>query len=843
MRLVDGNATAKLPRFLTRLVGREREAVVARASLGRGDTRWLTLTGPGGIGKTRLAVEVASGVATDFADGVCFVPLASLRDPDLVLPAVANAVGVRDGGDRPLVEHLVTHLRDRHLLLVLDNMEQVFGAATAVATLLEACSRLSVLVTSRVVLRVRGEQVLTVPPLDGPEAVSLFLQRAQMIDPDVALTDANVTTIAEVCNRLDGLPLAIELAAARLQVLSPSALLARLNHRLNVLARGARGAPERQRTLRNTLDWSHELLRPAEQVLFRRLAVFAGGCDAEAVEAVVALGGDAEPVPPLDTVVELLDSSLLQRSVVSGESRFTMLDTVREYALERLETSGEVKAARRRHAAYFLGLARQAQLHLRGPGSLSWLDRLEADHDNVRAALEWSLVEEPETALWLAAELWRFWWKRGHLREGRAWLERGLKTGEGATAAARAAALTAAGELAERHTDYDAATARYEEALPLWRDLGDTRGMAATLDGLAETAMRQGDYDRAAELRKQGIAFWRDLNDTMKLADSLGSLGALVLDQGHVEQAQALCAESLALWREVGDPHSISIGLQDLGYATLVGGDPERAMALYEESLALRREVGDRQGVAHLLANLAEAARRQGDVSRAEALANEAVPIFGDLGDRRGEAYALNELGRVAQLQGDVQRAASLLALSLTLFQQVGDRWAITHCLESFAGIASTSGQAEHGAALFGAAAALRDAIGTPLPPAERAEHDRQVAEVRVALGADTFASAWTRGASLPLTEAIAEACRVKPASPSSPRRAEQDHHVVDHRLTRRELEVLRLVAEGHSDRDIAEMLYISPRTATTHVKNLLRKLGVGSRTAAAAYAFREGFV
>lgn len=470
--------------------------MVARELLGRGDSRWLTLTGPGGVGKTRLAVEVASGVAGDVSDGVCFVSLASVRDPDLVLPAVARAVGVPDDSECPLVESLVTHLRDRHLLLVLDNLEQVADAAPAIAALLAACPQLHALVTSRSVLRVRGEQVLAVPPLVGSEAVALFLQRARMTNPDIGVTEANAATITEVCRRLDGLPLALEIAAARLRVLSPEALLARLSHRLTVLTGGARDLPDRQRTLRDTLAWSHELLGPAEQRLFRRLAVFAGGCDPEAVEAITALGSDVETDPALDTLAELLDSSLLQRAMVAGVVRFTMLETVREYGLEQLVASGEAEPARRRHAAYFLGLVQEAQLHLRGPEAPSWLDRLEADHDNFRAALEWSLAEDPEMALGLAAALWRFWWMRGHLREGRAWLERALQAGEGVAAPARAAALTAAGELAERHTDYAAASAWYEAALALWRDLGDTRGTATTLDGLAETAMRQGGYVR-----------------------------------------------------------------------------------------------------------------------------------------------------------------------------------------------------------------------------------------------------------------------------------------------------------------------------------------------------------
>jgi predicted ATPase len=507
-----------LPVQLTSLIGREQEVAAACALLRRSDVRFLTLTGTGGVGKTRLGLQVATDLLHDFPDGICLVLLAPISDPDLVIPTIAQTLGVKEVGTRSLLELLKAHLQNKHLLLFLDNFEQVLSAAPTLTGLLETCPSLKVLVTSREVLRLRGEHEYPVPPLAIPElqqqissermnqyaAVALFLQRGQAVKPDFHLTEANAGAIAAICARLDGLPLALELAAARLKHLPVQALLARLEHRLLVLTQGPRDVHARQQTLRNTLQWSYDLLSAQEQRLFRRLSVFVGGCTLEAIEALyTALGG--ETIHVFDAVTSLIDKSLVQRSEQEGEGgeepRFMMLETIREYGLERLATGKESEATRNAHMAYYLQLAEEAAQHWLGPQQSAWFDRLEWEQDNLRAALHWLLErgaqkESVELALRLGIALWYFWLSRFHRSEGRTFLERALARSQGVTVAVRAKALWSAGNLAGYLGDFDRGEAMCRESLVLFREVRDTAGVGRALFHLGIVA-----YTRRQETR------------------------------------------------------------------------------------------------------------------------------------------------------------------------------------------------------------------------------------------------------------------------------------------------------------------------------------------------------
>jgi predicted ATPase len=523
-----GNYHHNLPAQLTSLIGRKQEVTAVCALLRHPEVRLVTLTGIGGVGKTRLSLQVGIDLLNDFADGVCFVPLAPISDPDLVVPTIAQVLGIKETGERPLLDLLKAYLRDKHLLLLLDNFEQVLPAVPELSNLLADCPQLKVLVTSRAVLHIRGEHEFPVPPLALPDlthlpgsesllqyaAVTLFLHCAQAVRPDFQVTPASTRTIAEICVRLDGLPLAIELAAARIKLLSPQALLTRLGHRLQVLTSGAQDAPVRQQTLRNTLAWSYDLLDAEEQRLFRRLSVFAGGCTLEVVEGLYTALGEL-PAAVLDGVASLIDKSLLRQVEQEGEEpRLLMLATIREYGLEVLASSGEMESTRQAHAHYYLALAEQAELELGGPQQAVWLDRLEREHDNLRGALQWSLEQgetqhSMEMAMRLGGALRLFWWGRGHWSEGRSFLERALAASEGIEAPVRAKALFAAGNLAFIQSDYERAEPLCQESLVLYRELEDQPGIAFALSLLGSVAWTQGNMVAARNLTEEALEIAR----------------------------------------------------------------------------------------------------------------------------------------------------------------------------------------------------------------------------------------------------------------------------------------------------------------------------------------------
>lgn len=653
-----------LPVQPTPLLGRQAELEEVAALLTDSGPRLINLTGTGGIGKTRLALGVAAQVADDFAGGVYFVSLASIQDPDLTPQAIARALRVEMNPDQAAMERLKDWLQARQVLLVLDNVEHLLPAAAPIAELLSTCPQLTVLATSRAALRVRGERLVPVPPLALPDpglaatlddvqhapAVALFLQRAQAIRPGFALTPANAPVVARICCRLDGLPLAIELAAARMRLLGPEALLARLERRLALLTDGAADLPPRQRTLRATIDWSQALLKGPEQELFRRLAVFVGGATLEAVDAVcgpleVSRANGDEGTEVLRALGTLSDQSLvLRQEEADGAVRVVMLETIREYAAEQLTASGEGEEMARRHAGYYNDLAQRASLELTGPEQMRWLDRLEADRDNLRAALAWSLSHEPALALCLAGALWRFWQLRGSLSEGRRLLDEALAW-HGGDPWRRARALNGAGSLALLQGDYEGAIVRFEEAMPLWRALRDKHHVAGTLQNLGLVRLEWGQYGQALPLLGEALDRFRELDDRSGMAIALANLGVVAGAEGKCARARELLEESLALYRQRGDETGIAQVLVYLGQTATRQGDLEVGAAHQKESLVRFRELGNQQGIAEALEGLAEIAARQGDTQRA-------VPLWAaaqGLRDRLGMPRSVVEQARYEQ--------------------------------------------------------------------------------------------------------------------------------------------------------------------------------------------------
>jgi len=726
-----------LPHQLSSFVGREQQIVELGDLLGR--TRLLTLTGLGGIGKTRLATQLAAALIGNYSDGVWLVRLDAFADPSLVPTAIASVLGVREQPGRSLLEVLADAVGSRDLLLVLDNCEHLIRpCAECAEALLEACPRLHLLVTSRSPLRLRGERVVVVPPLSLPnadldsspalagraEAVMLFVERAQTVWPGFMLTPANAAVVTEICRRVDGLPLAIELAAARMRMLPPKALLDQLGKGLNVLVGGPRDLPMRQQTLRATLDWSHSLLAAGQQALFRRLSVFVGGFSLEAAQAVCDPEHDL-PFEILDGLEELVDQSMVHQEVLSEDVvRFRLLETVREYALERLVESGEAGRLGQQHARYFLSLAETAEPQLQGPGQAAWLERLEQEHDNLRAALRCCVAQgEVEQSLRLGAALWRFWHIHGHLTEGREGLAAVLELGgtqmrDGPRAAAHAGALNGAGVLALRQGDYAAARSLLEESLAIRRDLGDRREIANSLGNLGMVATEQGDGVLARSLHQESLAIRRELGDRWGIAMSLQNLGEEARRQGDYELARCLLEEGLAIRRELGDQRGIAMSLLSLGVLAHDQGDYVLARSLLEASLAMSRQLRDAQGIAVSLDNLGKVAQVRGDYVLARSLHQESLAIRREQRDRRGIAVSLTNLGVVAQHQGDYALAQSLHQESLALAQELGDRRLTTFALESVAGAAANQGQParvyQHTDVSYRAAAAPAQASAGP---------------------------------------------------------------------------------------------------------------------------------
>jgi len=742
--------TAQLPVRLTPLVGRESELNDIVQAVSR--ARLLTLTGPGGTGKTRLALAAARSARESFPAGVCWVELAQIEDPGIVGQAVASRLGVPDTPGQDAAEAVAAYLADHQVLVVLDNCEHLAGAtASLTENLLAACPALTVLATSREALGVEGELNWRVPPLSLPkagpgltastlsasDAVKLFEQRAQLVRPSFKVTDANAAQVASICQRLDGLPLAIELAAARMRILSSAQLAERLDDIFGLLIGGARSAPPRHQALRATLDWSHDLLDAEERTAFRRLAVFAGGFTLEAAER-VATGGDLKPASMLELLTRLADKSLLRVEHARGDSRYHLLVTIRDYARDRLAEASEGDTVRQAHLGYFTELAEAAAARIEGDeaggnGLELELDRLDTELPNLRKAYDFAAESgDAVAALRIAGPLDRYAYLRGRYHEIRQWMDVAVTSYPDAPAGLRAKALLGSGRLALLQCDYAPAVRRLEAALRLYRELGDARGIASGLQVLGSVAREQGRYARAVELHTESLA----------VAEAAGDRWAMASAHGYL-------AFTSWLQRDFGHAHAEAV-----------------------TALAMFRELGDAEGAAWSLISLGTVARYQGEVERATALLAESRALAESIGFREGIAWCCEQLGLLAAVDGD-PAAITLLRRSLELHGELRDRWRMSSVLEDLAAIALVLDRAPVAARLLGAAEAMRDAIGTVIAPCERPQHVQTAAAVQAALGEEAFAVARQQGLLATMDELTADLPTAEDAVPGPPAPAE----------------------------------------------------------------------
>ena len=723
-----------LPVQRNAFIGREQEATALRQLLSRVDVQLVTLTGPGGIGKTRLALQVATEAAAEFPGGVCFVPLSAVSDHVLIASTIAQSLGVRQAGNQSPQESLKEYVSglDRPMLLLLDNFEHLVSGAPVITQLLTAGAKLKVAVTSQAPLHVYGEHEFPVPPLALPDlksipppevlsrlpAVALFVERAQAVKREFALTKENASAVATICARLDGLPLAIELAAARIKLLSPSAMLARLENRWNLLSGGARDLPTRQQTLRSTVDWSHGLLNASEQTLFRRLSVFTGGCTLEGAEAVCDTKSDLG-LDILDGMASMVDKSLVQQvEQVDAETRFLLLSSIREYALERLAESNDEAAARRAHAAYYLVLAEEgAEDVVAHP---EWLDRFETDHDNFRLALDYLIkTGDAEWGLRLGAALFRFWETREYLTEGRDAITRLLAMeGTAAHPKLRARLLFTAAILAGEQGDYTSARQMFEDSLETCLELNDNRGVAVALNALAVNAR----------------------------------------DRGDLPQASLLFERCAAIWKELGDSADVARALSNLANVTKLRGEYARASSLYEECLTMFRKAGDEAGVAWTLNYQGDVAREKADLDAARSFCEQSLAAFRQLRDGWGIASSLSDLANLSCDQGNDAEARRLYGESIQMFKDLGHQRGIARTLECLAATAAAQSKAQQSLHLAGAAAALRQRLGAPLPPSEQRRLEKALEFARRTLGNAAGLAAWMEGWAMPVEQAVREA-------------------------------------------------------------------------------------
>jgi predicted ATPase/DNA-binding CsgD family transcriptional regulator len=826
---VEESPQKALPRPLTPLIGRKQEIATLCQLLRHPDVRLLTITGPGGVGKTRLALQTAAELRSDFLDGVLFIPLDTLTDPGLVVATIAYALGLREEGKRSFIERIQQYLADKQFLLVLDNFEQIVAAAPALVEILTACPETKIMLTSRAPLHVQGEHEFVVPLFSLPDvqrlrrlsgdivaaigqnaAIRLFVQRVKLVSPTFELSDENALAIAQICARLDGLPLAIELAAARVKLFSPQALLLHLNEAsgqpsLALLTSGARDLPVRQQTLRSAIEWSYRLLATEDQKLFRQLAIFVGGFTWQAADATLLV----QPRQTLlDAIVALVDQGLVQQTQVGGEPRFSMLVTIREFAGEQLEQDTRREALEQAHAAYYLQLAQSSEAHLFGPKQGEYLIRLEREQDNLRAALQRAWVKQDgETAVRLTAHLWRFWQLHGDISEGAQWLDQAIalfRTQSEAAGDARQAqlltiALIGAGMLAIYQNQYPKATAAFHESLAMARTLDDKPRIALALHGLARMAMRIGQFREAESLHTKSIALFAHLHNQWGIAQATLYRGLTLWAEGKFAQAHAPLEEALALCRQVDDPQGTNQAMEALAWAKLGIGEFVQAQQLLETAVASARTRQDR-----LLLT-------------------------------RG----LNGLGSVLRRQGKVAAAHTALAEAFLVAFELGDRWHVAGCLVEIAYILLITGETRRPARIVGACESMFPNINRNAPASSAAAYRELVTQLPAKLGKEAYETLLAEGAAIATRNELADweplisenlTAEPLPTANATP-------------LTERAQEVLRWLAQGLTNSQIAERLIVSPFTINAHLRNIYNKLDVPSRPAAIRYALEHHLV
>jgi predicted ATPase/DNA-binding CsgD family transcriptional regulator len=807
-------SVGNLPVALTSLVGRHRELRDLRALLGT--VRLLALTGTGGSGKTRLGLALATACHAEFSGGAWWVDLAGVTGKDLIAGTVAAALAIPQTPGQDTAAAVIGYLKSRVALVVFDNCEQVVvECARLIEHLLSSCPGLTIVATSREVLGVPGEHVFRVDGLrlpsadddDAAEAVELFLERARAFTPDFSVGPGDRAAVAKLCRQLDGLPLAIELAAARAGILGVAEISRRLRGDARILRNPSRMAPQRHQTLEATLDWSYRLLSDEEQALFRRLACFSGSFSLSAAEA-VSTDRQVRTEDVAGLVAALVGKSLVLAAGTAGEYRFRMLETIRQYGAQKLRDSGEEPGVREAHARYYLSLAERAHAGLEGPEQARWLGLLELEHDNLRAAMA---DREIRTSARLAALMWPFWYRRGYYHEARVWLERAVD-----------AVLT-------------------QPVAP--------SDMAAVFTGAGVLAFLQCDYVVAAERLTKARTLCEEEGDQVGLATTLQRLGSIAREEGRYADAKRLHEESLEIWTALGDATGVAASQDYLGFAAWLSGDGERAAVLCDMSVRAFRAAGLRQETAAALINQGVAVWMAGDAERGAALLEMSLDIAMRLGYQEGIAWALNELAVIIS-DDDPATAGDMLAESLEIHARLGDRWRIASVVEAIAELAASSsgpGDPQMAAALAGGASALRRSLGAPLPPAERPAYDRCLHLLRDRLGARGFHRAWQQGEQLEMDELVSHALhtarvlRSPAALDGSAGRRPLGPEAAGYGLTERELDVLGLLSQGLTNREIGRQLLISTGTAGVHVSNILRKLGVSSRVQAAGIAHRLG--
>lgn len=860
----QGAIARNLPVPLTPLIGREHELQSARDRLLRPEVRLLTLTGPPGVGKSRLALELGAQVQQVFTHGVCFVPLASISDPQLVMPTVASALNLHEEDTHSSFERVRDFLRNKQVLLLLDNFEQILSTALLLMDLLVACPQLKLVVTSRAALQVQGEYELPVPQLAVPDlqalpdldtlmqvaAVALFVQRVEALRPGFHLTESNADAIASICVYLEGIPLAIELAAARSKLLSPKALLSHLQRGTRILySRGKVDAPGHQQDLYSTINWSYDLLTLQEQALFRRLCVFVGDFTLYAAEAVVMATGDRS-LPVLDGIASLVDKSLVQRRKQQGP-HFYLLQLIREYGVERLAEHGEIESCRDAHAAHYLALAEQAEAGLSGPLQRAWLERLNQEHENLVAALQWLLERsEARDAMRMASALGQYWYLRGLLAEGRRFLEQAVALpGESDAlndSQVRAKALFIAGFLTHHQYDNKLASMYLQASLALFQRQQDKWGIAASLHHLGTAIYALGEVEQGWTLIEEGLSLYREIGDDRSSAEVLLYLGLAALFRGEYGKANSLLEDSLALFESVDEIWGKALALHYLAFICCSQSQYSQARQLSEESLGLIRMLGTPYGTSEVMTLLAYELMMLGEETPARALLEEAQAVASERESPTDIARVLWGSGSLALREGNLTEARACFEECITKMQGrmliPRIKWAVALSLEGLGAIELAQGQAARAVQLFAAAETVRGANGYYTPfGIEQPSYGRTLTEARNKLGEEAFAAAWASGQALSLEQALATDVRtpqreeVWPEPEASPEPAPAP--VIPHELTAREIDVLRLLAQGLNNRQIAEKLALRPHTVNKYVQTIYGKLAVNSRSAATRFA------